>query len=153
MLLVLSILTTIPCPRGGSKKKRRYKISFSCSEAENSEDFGKSAKSYYIERATVILALLATTTDKMKVPSPKDDSSVILKVADLDFYSDRFGFLSICLIYFKILTQETKKVEEEEVTKVPILDKVLLASVEPKMWSSAGPAEAKNCSNRDHLNG
>jgi hypothetical protein len=49
-------------------------------------------KSYYIERVAVIPALPTTVSDETKALYLKDDSSVILKVTYLDFYSDWLSF-------------------------------------------------------------
>jgi hypothetical protein len=74
-------------------------------------------KSYYIERAAVIPTLSTAAADEIKVLSPKDDSLVISKVEDLDFYSDCFGFYQNFYFSFKILIQETKKSKRRRLLK------------------------------------
>jgi hypothetical protein len=93
MPLVLSILTIASLPKGRVKNKNALKSPSAALKQKGVKILANRSKAYYIKRATVIPVLSAATTDETNVLSPKDDSSVISNVANLDFYSNCFDFL------------------------------------------------------------
>jgi hypothetical protein len=83
----------LQCPREGSKKKSALKSPSAALKQKRVKILANRPKSYYTERDAVIPALLDVVTDETTVLPLRNHSSIILKVADLDFYSNYFDFL------------------------------------------------------------
>jgi hypothetical protein len=81
------------------KRKSALKSPSSALKQKRVKILANRPKSYYIERAATIRALLATVADETKALSPKDDTPVILKVTCLDFTLISLVFINMFILF------------------------------------------------------